>query len=80
MVIIPQNSSPFGKPISEWTANWWRWYIQTPFDNLHPSKDLTGASCGRSQSGPVWYLSGSEKVSIEKTCIVPKGKAILVPV
>jgi hypothetical protein len=80
LVVIPPTASPFGRPYSEWTADWWRWYIQTPFDNNHPSVDRTGAQCARSQSGPVWYLSGSEKVGIEKTCIIPKGKAILVPI
>jgi hypothetical protein len=80
LTIIPSNSSVFGKPFSEWTAEWWKWYIETPFDSNHQSKDLTGANCARSQTGPVWFLSGSEKVPIEKTCIIPGGKAILFPI
>ena len=80
LAVIPQSSSPFGKPYSNWTADWWRWYIQTPFDQNHQSVDPTGAQCARAQSGPVWFISGSEKVGIEKTCVVPKGKAILVPI
>jgi len=80
LTVIPQNSSPFEKPYSNWTADWWKWYIETPFDNNHQSKDPSGASCDRNQSGPVWFLSGSEKVPIEKTCVIPGGKAILVPI
>jgi hypothetical protein len=56
------------------------WYIQTPFDKNHQSVDPIGVQCARAQSGPVWFISGSEKVGIEKTCIVPKGKAILAPI
>ena len=51
----------------------------TPFDQNHQSVDPTGAQCARAQAGPVWFISGSEKVGIEKTCTLPKGKAILVP-
>jgi hypothetical protein len=80
LTIIPKNSHPFGKPFSEWTANWWKYYIETPFDDKHPSKDRTGANCDRNQSGPVWFLSGSEIVPIEKTCAIPAGKAILIPI
>jgi hypothetical protein len=80
LTIISQDSNPFGKPYSNWTADWWKWYIETPFDNTHPSKDLTGANCDRNQAGPVWFISGSERVPIEKTCVIPAGKAILVPI
>jgi hypothetical protein len=80
LTVIPKDSSPFGKPYSNWTAEWWQWYVETPFDNNHPSRDLTGVNCGINQSGPVWFISGSEKVPIEKTCVVPEGKAILVPI
>jgi hypothetical protein len=77
LTVIPQNSSPFGKPFSNWTADWWKWYIETPFDNKHQSKDPTGSNCGINQSGPVWFLSGSELFPSEKTCVIPGGKAIL---
>ncbi len=80
LTVIPLDSSPFGKPYSDWIADWWKWYIETPFDDTHPSKDLTGKSCDRNQHGPVWFISGSEKVPIEKTCNIPAGKAILIPI
>ncbi len=80
LTIISQDSNPFGKPYSNWTADFWKWYIETPFDSTHPSKDLTGANCDRNQAGPVWFISGSERVPIEKTCVIPEGKAILVPI
>src|SRR5919112_1000595 len=67
LTVIPHNSNPFGKSYSNWTAEWWKWYIGTPFDSNHQSKDLTGSNCGRNQSGPVWFLSGSEQFPSEKT-------------
>ena len=80
LTVIPQSSNPFGKPYSQWTADWWKWYIETPFDSIHQSKDFTGKNCNRNQSGPVWFLSGSERFQIEKTCVIPGGKSILVPI
>jgi hypothetical protein len=79
LTIFPPNSTPFGKPYSEWTVNWWKWFIEIPFDNNHPFLDPTGASCGRNQSGPVWFLSGNQG-PVEKTCVIPSGKAILFPI
>jgi hypothetical protein len=80
LTIFPPNSTPFGKSFSEWTANWWKWFIEIPYDSKHPFLDPTGASCDRNQSGPVWFLSGSLTFPIEKTCVIPSGKAILFPI
>ena len=40
LTVIPQSSNPFGKPYSQWTADWWKWYIETPFDSIHQSKNI----------------------------------------
>jgi hypothetical protein len=80
LTIFPLNSTPFGKSYSEWTAIWWKWFIEIPYDSKHPFLDPDGANCSRNQSGSVWFLSGSLTDPIVKTCIIPSGKAILFPI
>jgi hypothetical protein len=80
LTLISKYSNPFGKSYSAWTQEWWKWFIGIPYDSNHPFLDKVGTNCNRNQSGPVWFLSGSEKIPVEKTCVIPKGKAILVPI
>ena len=50
-----------------------------------PISDTTGANCAVNQSGKVWFLAGTATNTdggpgITRTCTVPSGKAILVPI
>lgn len=46
-----------------------------------PAEDTTGERCGIGQSGDVWYLAGSSRGGqVRRSCTVPYGKSILVPV
>jgi uncharacterized protein YecT (DUF1311 family) len=46
-----------------------------------PGEDKTGERCGIGQSGDVWYLAGaSSGGQVRRSCAVPQGKSILVPV
>jgi len=78
------TDAPYGISYPEWTARFWQWFASIPDPGpsgpLHPMRDPTGERCGVSQSGPVWFLTGgliSQKT--ERTCLIPAGKAILVP-
>ncbi len=69
----------YGKTYSEWTAEWWKWAFAYPLDS-NPVSDTTGEFCDLGQSGPVWFLAGSFGVTgVERTCTIPKGKAIFYP-
>jgi hypothetical protein len=48
--------------------------------NTNPASDNSGVNCAHSQSGPVWFLAGSTTGKAERTCVIPAGKAILLPV
>ena len=56
--VFAVNSKPYGLSYAQWTANWWKWAMGIPTPN-NPIPDKTGANCAQQQSGPVWFLAGS---------------------
>ncbi|MFL6486982.1 MAG: hypothetical protein ACJ71D_09780 [Nitrososphaera sp.] len=77
--LFAANSAPFGTPYNEWTSRWWTWLLSIPLDES-PAADSTGQLCAKNQAGPVWFLAGTFQGLAERTCEIPQGKAILVPV
>jgi hypothetical protein len=74
--IFQPDSQPFGLSYANWTARWWQWAYSVPRD-VNPSYDDTGKYCAQGQSGPVWFLTGTYKHSVDRYCTIPAGKAIL---
>ena len=60
---------------------WWQWAYSIPVPN-NPVLDTTGANCSVGQSGNVWFLAGTfnSGETITRTCTVPHGKALFVPI
>jgi hypothetical protein len=79
--IFPPDSQPYGITYGEWTAKWWQWAHSIPTAN-NPQLDQTGKDCAQAQNqtGPVWFLAGTSGGSAERTCTIPAGKAILLPI
>jgi hypothetical protein len=76
--IYSKESSPFGVPYSQWIQRWWQWNIGTPSSD-HPRDNYTSQKCTNNQNGPVWFLPDILTGKEERTCTIPAGKAILVP-
>ncbi len=77
--IYPIDSKPYGLSYGEWTAKWWQWAYSIP-TNDNPTADETGAKCGVGQNDTnVWFLSGTGGGKATRTCTIPAGKAILIP-
>jgi hypothetical protein len=76
--VVPASASPYGKPFGDWGARWWQWGLSIPADD-NPILDPTGEDCDAGQKGPVWFLAGTFGGPVERTCTVPAGKAILLP-
>ena len=77
--VYSTDSSPYGIPYQKWIERNWQWKYniptaQNPLNNYSPEK------CAIGQHGPVWHLtellSGTEK----RTCTIPAGKSIFLPV
>src|SRR5262245_2884044 len=76
--VLSPTSKPYGKSYSEWAAAWWQWGLSIPADR-NPLSDRTGEFCDEGQSGPVWF-SGGLATSGERTCTIPAGKALFMPI
>ena len=76
--VYPVGSKPYGLTYGDWTAKWWKWTISLP-KNINPGGDTTGKDCALKQSGPVWFLAGTFGGAAIRTCTIPAGKAIMLP-
>jgi hypothetical protein len=80
--IFPPESKPYGLTFAEHQKNFWKWVLGIPA-NESPVNDPTGEKCASVQSNTnssVFYLSFNNGGISERTCKVPVGKGLLIPV
>ena len=58
---------------------WWQWTVSVPAAT-NPQLDQTGDYCGVGQRGDYWYLTGNTGGETTRSCTVPKGVKLLVPI
>ena len=79
-ILFPPESRPYGISYNEWTVRWWRWFLSIDKD-FNPATDSSGVDSEQKQDDPnVWFLAGTLGGFAERTCRVPYGKAIIMPV
>lgn len=79
-VLFPSDSKPYGITLSQWTVKWWRWLLSIP-KHKNPALDISGANLSEGQNDPnVWFLPGTLGGTAMRSCKIPLGKAILMPV
>ncbi|MCD9030225.1 hypothetical protein LDO32_00550 [Luteimonas sp. Y-2-2-4F] len=67
-----------GVALEEWTARWWQW---AESQWIAPYRDPDGRLCALGQSGPVWFLAGTDGTfDALRTCTIPADVHVLVPV
>jgi hypothetical protein len=82
---LPPHARPYGKTYGAWGAEWWKWVIGIP-QAENPALDGTGEFGTIDQAGPVWFLAGNfggaygEANPVERTLVVPAGKALFFPI
>ena len=79
--VFPLDSKPYGSTYEDWTIRFWQWLLPIPAD-INPITDTTGERCQEKQDSslPVFFLAFSGGGSAVRTCDIPAGKAILIPV
>lgn len=79
--VVPPGTEAMGASYSDWAKNWWEWSLSFP-TVVNPGVDETGAACGLGQHGDVFFLAASTfaNAGLIRTCMIPEGMAILVPV
>jgi hypothetical protein len=77
--LLPADAPLAGVSQQDWSRRWWEWAAS--FDmNESPVADRTGAQCGNSQSGDVWFLAGTYGTRrTVRSCRVPQGKYLFFP-
>src|SRR5829696_3371975 len=78
-LVFPKGSMPYGLGYDQWSAKWWDWFLSIPVETS-PVLDSDGRYCSKNQSGPVWYLAGSNGERQVRSCTIPAGKALLFPI
>ena len=58
---------------------WWQWAMAIPASQS-PIYDKTGNDCGIAQRGDIWFLAGSTGSTVTRSCAVPAGTRLLVPI
>ena len=79
--ILPPGGKPYGLPYAEQIKNFWKWSIGIQAKD-NPVNDPTGEKCAVAQnnSSPLFYLSFNNGGFSQRTCKVPAGKALFIPV
>lgn len=86
-IFLP-GSSPYGISFNEWIAKWWQWYNSVPKTESPNFPDypnhIAEVDCAIRQdpSSPVFFLFTPlvDEPSAQRTCDVPKDKAVLIPI
>ena len=76
LTVEPGGSTVAGKTIGDWTADWWNW---TGSVSGSVFNDTTGALATKNQSGPVFFVAGTQGTSVTRSFDVPGNKFILFP-
>jgi hypothetical protein len=80
--IFPPGSKPYGLPYDKHIENFWKWILSIPAKD-NPINDPTGEKCVTGQSNTnssVFYLAFNNGGVSERSCKVPAGKGLFIPV
>jgi hypothetical protein len=78
--VYAPDEKPFGLGYGQWSVKWWQWSLGIPMAD-NPAGDETGEKCAQAQNNPnVWFLAGTFGGPVTRSCVIPQGKAILLPV
>jgi hypothetical protein len=80
--IFPPGGKPYGLTYAEHIKNFWKWSLKIPA-NENPINDPTGVKCTNGQSNAnssVFYLAYNNGGVSERTCKVPAGKGLFIPI
>jgi len=80
--IFPPGGNPYGLSYSEQVKSFWKWILAIPAKD-NPFNDNTGEKCAIGQSNTsssVFYLAPNGGGHSERTCKVPVGKGLVIPI
>lgn len=78
-VVYAPNTNVMGMSYGDWSAAWWQ-YVLAYRNTGGPYGDVTGQYCNEGQGGPVFFLVGGPVNPTNRTCTIPAGKALFIPI
>jgi hypothetical protein len=69
----------YGKTIGNWGHAWWSWAFNVP-KATNPLFKNGAMDCSVGQQGKVWFLAGNFGETSQRSCTIPKSKALFFPV
>jgi hypothetical protein len=77
---ISTEKDPYGLSYEDHIISFWKWILSLPQDN-NPWKDPNGdiCTCAQGSVSPVFFLGGNGGGVSNRTCKVPLGKGLLIP-
>jgi len=78
---FPPESNPFGLTYKEHVVNFWKHLLSIPSDQS-PINDKTGEKLinGQTNSNSSVFYLANDRGKSERTCTIPSGKGVLIPV
>jgi hypothetical protein len=78
--VFALDSAPYNMTYEDWIIKFWQYISSLPRDR-NPVTDETGEHCGEDQGSlNVFFLAFSSGGGAARTCDIPGGKGILIPV
>jgi hypothetical protein len=80
--IFPPGGNPYGQSYSDHIQDFWKWILPIPAKD-NPFNDNTGERCALGQSNTsssLFYLAPNGGGHSDRTCNVPVGKGLMIPV
>jgi hypothetical protein len=75
-LVVALNDSPFGATYEDWVAAYWQWAMSIPAD----TNPILDGACDQNQSGDVFFLAGAMGGGHHRSCTIPRGKGIFIPI
>jgi hypothetical protein len=80
--VFPPGAKPYSLTYADHIKNFWKWNLKIPAKD-NPINDPTGARCATGQensNSSVFYLAFNNGGITHRTCKVPAGKGLFIPV
>ncbi|WP_433442291.1 signal protein [Nonomuraea sp. CA-141351] len=72
------STKPAAAAATSIQGRWWTW-AASEGENTNPVTDATGEFCDRNQPEDVWFLAGTFGGTLRRTCRIPVGRPVVVP-
>lgn len=82
--LFQPSDKPFDSSYEDHVKNFWKLYLSIP-KNANPLEDRKGEMCnygknGQNETKTIFYLTGNSGGDTEKTCKIPAGLGLFIPV